>query len=574
MAAAKVPLDSILVAMGGLANAGLKGSIGGTALTNAFTKMAKPTSKAKALFQKLNIKLRDSNNNFLPMPKLMANITKGMDSVKGGAEKMAVAQELFGLRGQRAIFALMSEGTANLQKLEDGIKSSTGAAAAQAKTRLDNLAGSFTIMKSAISGVLIETGGLVAGFLTKPIRKAADLLSGISVGFQLITGQIDKTSKGGQAFFKQFGAKRGQAILNFIDGFVEGFKEVGNFVTEVGSKIAAFFGKFIDDSEGSEKSMGKLVAKIIAIGAIAAPILAALGAAFFVLGPIITGVSGAVGFISAAFGFLTSAISGVGAVIGFIMSPVGLLVVALAAIAYGVFTMIGGLQGLKEAAVTFGAGFMGSFMPVVDMLKEELMPVWNMVKGSFEELFGSMGQRTDKASNDLSSFGATVGKVMAFIALAITPVIKLIGFLVSGIASLVTGAIGLGKSFGKYLGLGTGPERGATPKSAGISPAKRDKMAFESAKINKESIGQKALVQPASAEKTAQAVGSVINNNSSSTSSSGGSGTTKVVLELRGDAGKLLNKKVTEDQINNSFEQGKDVKNKHQKRSNGLALAN
>ena len=66
LAAAGVPLNDILVSMGALANAGLKGSIGGTALTNAFNKMAKPTSKAKALLEEHNIVTEDAAGNFLP----------------------------------------------------------------------------------------------------------------------------------------------------------------------------------------------------------------------------------------------------------------------------------------------------------------------------------------------------------------------------------------------------------------------------------------------------------------------------------------------------------------------------
>lgn len=578
MAAAKIPLDSILVAMGGLANAGLKGSIAGTGLTSAFGKMSKPTKKAAAKFDELGIKLRDANDNFLPMPQLIANISKGMGSVEGGAEKMAVAQELFGKRGQRAIFALMNEGTKNLQLLEDGIKNSAGQAALQAATRLDNLAGSFTLMKSAVSGVLIETGGLVGKFLTKPIKVAADNIANFAVGFQIVSGAISKTSKGGEAFFKLFGKEKGEAILGFIDGFVTGFQEVTTEITRIGKKIFGFFNKFAGQSNMSTKSIGNLVAKIITIGAIAAPILAGLAAAFFVVGPIITGISGVVGLASSAFGLLVGAIQIVGGAIAFLMSPVGLLVAGLALVGIAVFNMIGGLQGIKEAAVTFGAGFTQAFNPVISVLKEALMPAFMEVKSAFNELMTAVFGQTSDAKNDLTSFGQDVGSAMATAAKAIVPVVSAIAKLIAGIIRFTTGGVQKGieiaKSIGSFLGFGGGEARVKVTGQANNSGKVADAVQ-QSASIQKESVQQKALVQPASAEQTAKAIAvqGAAGQNVSGGGGSGG-GTTKVVLELRGDAGKLMNKMVTEDQINNSFEQGKDVKSKFKARSNGAAFAN
>ena len=550
MAAAKVPLDSILVAMGGLANAGLKGSIGGTALTNAFTKMAKPSTKAIAKFEELGIQLRDSNDNFLPMPQLMANITKGMNKVEGGAEKMAVAQELFGLRGQRAIFALMNEGTASLTLLQEGMKDSTGTAAKQAKTRLDNLAGSFTIMQSAVSGVLIEVGGLFGSFLTKPIRKAAAIVSNFAIGFQIVTGQIDRASKGGKGFFDQFGKEKGEAILGFIEGFIDGFKEASEFLVSTGKQIAAFFGTFIGDSDTSAKSIGKLVAQIITIGAIAAPILAAVVAGFFVLGPILTGISGAAGLVGQAFG----------------------LAFTLFKTNFSVMSKLFGFLNQFKPALGFLKIGLGKILFPLGMLVSVVSKVisrWDILKQAFSEGFGT----------GLLEVIKTVG--LGILDFFLMP-LKLVFNIVDSIVNALTG-ISISKLGGKLLdtvGAITGFFGGGDDEKNKAKGApninKISAAAAESTKIQKESVSQKALVQPASAEQTAKAIsvqgGSA--GGGGGASGGGGSSTTKVVLELHGDAGKLLNKKVTEDQINNAFEQGKDVKNKFRARSNGAVFAN
>lgn len=607
LAAAKVPLNEILVAMGALANAGLKGSIGGTALTNMFNKLAKPTKKGAALLEEYGIKTRDAGNNFLPLPQLMKNVITAMNGVAGGAKKAEIAQVIFGVRGSRAINALANEGVASLTLLEEGIKNSAGTAAKQAAIRLDNFAGSITIMQSAISGILIETGSLFGSFLTKPIRKAADIVSGFAVGFQLVTGQIDAASKGGEAFFAQFGKKKGKIILDFIDGFISGTKEVTGFLVKTGKQVVEFFSSFVGSSGDSSKSIGKLISKFILIGAIAAPIFAGILAAIFVLGPIISGIGGVVTIVGAAFGFLSGAAGVVIAALGFLFSPIGLLVAGLAAIAFFTFKAIGGFQGIKEAAVSFGQGFLTAFGPVIGIIKDELGPTIDTLVFIFKDLFGGMDDGTTKSTNDLTSFGKTVGTVMSFIALAITPVIKFVAQLVGGLAALTGGgikaAVGIITKIGGFFGFGKGEKRVAPKPTLLPSPAKEkvvdeltspvenlagtkpkltliksetglpgetQEIIKESNKIGKESVSQKGLVQPPSAKQTAKEI--AVQNAATPSGGGqqgGGGGTTKIVLELRGDADKLLNKKVINDQIENAFLQGKDVENKFQKRSNG-----
>ena len=607
MAAAKIPLNSILVAMGGLANAGLKGTRAGTNLTAAFIKMAKPTDKAKEIMNELGISFRKANGDFKDMPTLIGDIQKGLSKIPGGADKAGKAVELFGRQGQRAIFALMNEGTENLTKLEIGLRSATGTASKQAKTRLDNLAGSFTLMSSAIKGVLIETGSLFGKFLTRPLLSAAGAIGNIAVGFQLVKGEITGASEGGVEFFKQFGVKKGKVILNFIRGFIEGFKEVAGFLTKIGKKVTDFFSNFVESSGDSAQSMGKLISKFIFIGAIAAPIFAGILAAMFVLGPIIAGIGGVVTVVTSAFGFLGGILTVVGAKLGLLFSAISLPVAGLIALAFFTFKAIGGFQGIKEAIVSFGKGFMEAFGPILGIIKDELSPTIDTLVFIFKDLFGGLDDGTTKATNDLTSFGKIIGEVMAFIALAITPVIKFVAQLVGGFAALAGGslktAVGIIQKIGGFFGFGEGKKRvepkltllpspakekvvdeltspieslaGAKPKLTLIKTepellGETKEIVKESKKIGKESVSQKGLVQPPSAKQTAKEI--AVQNAavpSGGTQQGSGGGTTKIILEMRGDAKKILNQLVTSDQIENSFLQGKDVENRFQKTSNG-----
>ena len=362
MAAAKIPLNDILVSMGALANAGLKGSIGGTALVNMMNKLAKPTSKGSKLLDRLGIKTKDAGGNFLSLPKLIGSVVEGMKQLEGGADRAAVAQEIFGVRGQRAINALMNVGVRDIELLQKGIENATGAAAKQAEIRLDNLAGSFTKMQSAITGVLIEVGSGFGTFFTKPIKNAAKQVADLAVAFQVASGEIELSKKA-------FGIKKDKeipkriiALIEFAKGFKEGFNEILVTANNVFDKIISFLKDTFGEGKINIKNLGKLVAKFILLGAIAAPILAGLALSFFVLGPIITGVGVSITLLGSIFiGF------------GVIVSSTGTLI-------GGVLTLMTGPIGIAIAAI-IGLGIAAFIFR--DKLKSAFMSSLNFVKNVF-----------------------------------------------------------------------------------------------------------------------------------------------------------------------------------------------
>ena len=96
-----ISLETTAAVLGLVADAGLKGSIGGTAFTSALVKLAKPSKQGSEYLQKLGIsftKTADGGLDVIDVFKQVDAKTRGISDVM---ERAAVVNEIFGERGSR-----------------------------------------------------------------------------------------------------------------------------------------------------------------------------------------------------------------------------------------------------------------------------------------------------------------------------------------------------------------------------------------------------------------------------------------------------------------------------------------
>lgn len=494
-----VDLNEIVASLGALADSGLKGSIGGTAVTNMFNKLLKPSSNAKKIIEELGITMTDSAGAILPIPDLMDNLIAGLDKVKGPAKRSQSAIELFGVRGIRAFNALKNKGSANLRVLIDQIEGASegiGAAQRQAEQRLDNLAGAFTKLKSATEGVLIEIGALFAKFFRKPIEQAAELISGFAQAFQIAGGQISSTSKAGQLFFKQFGPERGQKLIDFVTGFTEGFQEAKTTIVSVFKTVANAFLSFRKESGMSTADIGKLVAKVLTFGAVIAPIMGAVIAGLFVLGPVLTGIGGAITIVTSGIGILLNILGIVGGVLGAVFSGIAAIVTGIGFIKVAIIAvaaaLVGGLIGgfvnlfnkFDEVKTAFTTGFVPGMLAVgkafADGFLNVLLFPFRKVKQAFLATKSFLGFG-GKAEGAVPTPGAPALN-------RISPEAIPTGLAGKGDASLATAAIGAALEAGSA-------NAAATQKSAVLSPIPQMSVIQETGKGGPSSINANFTIE-------------------------------------------------------------------------------
>lgn len=142
-------------ALGVLANRGIKGSEGGTALRNVILTLTAGTKKAQKAMNKLGIVVEDKvTGKMKPLNDIMGQFNKALSGMSD-VEKMDALNKIFNKTDLAAVQGLMAGIGTEWDNLEKEIKDSAGAMKAMEETQLDNLKGDVTIMESAIQGLQI-----------------------------------------------------------------------------------------------------------------------------------------------------------------------------------------------------------------------------------------------------------------------------------------------------------------------------------------------------------------------------------------------------------------------------------
>lgn len=164
-------IEDASVAIGLMANSGIKGSQAGTSLKNVLTNLAKPTDQVQSYMDKLNISMTDQAGNVKPLNQLL-NEMRGSFAGLTDAEKAEYAAGIAGKEGMSGLLAIVNASQSDFDKLTDAINNSSGAAQNVADVMMDNLGGQLTILKSTLEGIAISFGNI----LLPAVKKVADAL--------------------------------------------------------------------------------------------------------------------------------------------------------------------------------------------------------------------------------------------------------------------------------------------------------------------------------------------------------------------------------------------------------------
>lgn len=191
------------LAVGLMANQGIKGSEAGTALRAMMTRLVKPTKESGEAMDILGLNILDANGKMKPFRDIIADIREGMKKLSPDS-KAAVAGMLAGQEAMSGLLALVNSPYEDFDKLAGAIDNSNGAAERMAKIRMDNL-----------KGDLEQLSGDWDSFTTK-------LMGGSIGGFRDIVQGIDNWFVGLTENFET----NGITIRSVLDGITSAIKEL------------------------------------------------------------------------------------------------------------------------------------------------------------------------------------------------------------------------------------------------------------------------------------------------------------------------------------------------------------
>ncbi len=155
-------------ALGVLANRGIKGEEGGTALRNMILSLSAPTDKAAKLMDNLGLAVYDAEGNLRPLNETFSDLNAIMADMSG-EERTGIISEIFNARDLKSAEALLAGCGEEFNTLAKEIADSGGAMQEMADVQIDNLKGSMTILGSGLEGVGIQ----VYEKFESPLKKAA-----------------------------------------------------------------------------------------------------------------------------------------------------------------------------------------------------------------------------------------------------------------------------------------------------------------------------------------------------------------------------------------------------------------
>ena len=158
--------EDTAIALGLMANAGIKGSQGGTALRGSLTRLIKPTDDAAALMEQYGLSMTNADGSMKSLGEVMNMLRDKLGGLTE-AEQAQVAAQIFGQEAMSGMLAIINASDSDYAKLTDAIYDADGAAQQMADTMLDNLSGQLTLLKSALEGLAIQFGEILMPYIKR-----------------------------------------------------------------------------------------------------------------------------------------------------------------------------------------------------------------------------------------------------------------------------------------------------------------------------------------------------------------------------------------------------------------------
>lgn len=209
--------EDVSVALGLMANSGIKASAAGTSLRTMMTNMAKPTDAMASAMEELGVSLDDGQGNMKSFREVMKDLRSGFKTLKKptdeqmealealnkdledgimtekqhekavqkwakatygaeGALKAEAAAALAGKTGMSGLLAIVNASDEDFEKLTSAIDGSEGSAKTMAETMQDNLEGQLTILKSQLQELAISFGKILMPIIRNVVTHIQNLV--------------------------------------------------------------------------------------------------------------------------------------------------------------------------------------------------------------------------------------------------------------------------------------------------------------------------------------------------------------------------------------------------------------
>lgn len=230
--------DSVTLSLLRLAEQNVTGSEASTALNRAMADLYTPTDDASKALDQLGVSAYKANGDAKDFNDLVDELNGSLQGMTAEQKNNALAT-IFTTQGLQAFNKMTASSDATVQKFWKGIQDSSGSAAQQAATQLDNLQGDITLLSSATEGLQLAFYNTFSGTIRGAIKGITSEVSGLAEAMESggISGALSKLAQDAINFSGQLPGltKIGGDLINGLISSVT--QNSGSITTAVGQLL-------------------------------------------------------------------------------------------------------------------------------------------------------------------------------------------------------------------------------------------------------------------------------------------------------------------------------------------------
>lgn len=230
--------DSVTLSLLRLAEQNVTGSVASTTLNRAMADLYTPTDDAAKALDQLGVSAYKTNEDAKDFNDLVDELNGSLQGMTAEQKNNALAT-IFTTQGLQAFNKMTASSDATVQKFWKGIQDSSGSAAQQAATQLDNLQGDMTLLSSATEGLELAFYNTFSGTVRGAIKGITSEVSGLAEAMESggISGALSKLAQDAINFSGQLPGltKIGGDLINGLISSVT--QNSGSITTAVGQLL-------------------------------------------------------------------------------------------------------------------------------------------------------------------------------------------------------------------------------------------------------------------------------------------------------------------------------------------------
>lgn len=229
--------DGVTLSLLRLAEQNVTGSEASTALNRAMADLYTPTDNASKALNQLGVSAYKSNGEAKDFNDLVDELNGSLQGMTAEQKNNALAT-IFTTQGLQAFNKMTASSDTTVQKFWKGIQDSSGSAAQQAATQLDNLQGDITLLSSATEGLELAFYNTFSGTIRGAIKGITSEVGGLAEAMESggVSGAFSKLAQDAINFSGQLPGltKVGGDLIN---GLISGVSQNSGGITSAVSQL-------------------------------------------------------------------------------------------------------------------------------------------------------------------------------------------------------------------------------------------------------------------------------------------------------------------------------------------------